>query len=179
VEKVEVPLAPDLGTVVGQVVDANTGQPVTDARIEVASGAPHVLMSDRPEGRFASCPAAPGPLKLVITAEDYRSSTQVVLVKRGAQATVTVKLQPAAGKATGVVQGTVMDVKGEPVAAKVSIPTRGIKVKADGKGRFSLKLETGTFDVLISSKGAVTQRHKIKLRPGEEVILNVELFPVR
>ena len=50
-------------------------------------------------------------------------------------------------------------------------------VASRGKGQFKLRLLTGTFDVLISRKGYITQRKKIHLLPGEEVILDVELFP--
>ncbi len=179
VKRVEVPVEKprDEGVIVGQVVDALDGTPVRDARVFVASEPPITLMSDPSEGRFRSCPVPSGPMKLKVTADDHQPKTQVVLVKKGTEAKITVKLQPAKGKTVGSLRGTVRSVQGKPLAAKVRIPTRRIKQKAGADGSFALTLETGVFDVLISHKGYVTQRHKIKLRAGEEVILNVELFP--
>ena len=178
-ERVEVPVDKprDEGVIVGQVVDALDGTPVRDARVFVASEPPITLMSDPSEGRFRSCPVPSGPMKLKVTADDHQPKTQVVLVHKGAQAKITVKLQPAKGKTVGSLRGTVRSLQGKPLAAKVRVPTRRIKQKAGADGTFALTLETGVFDVLISHKGYATQRHKIKLRAGEEVILNVELFP--
>ena len=41
----------------------------------------------------------------------------------------------------------------------------------------TIRLATGVFDVIVTMPGYVTQRRKVKLKTGDIVILNVELYP--
>lgn len=53
-----------------------------------------------------------------------------------------------------------------------------MKIRAEkGSGAFSQTLPAGTYDVLISMPGFVTQRCKVTLSDGDVVILNIELEP--
>jgi len=177
IKRVEVPADENAGTIDGKVIDGVTGKPVQDARIVLGDADPFIVMSDRKEGRFKTPSLKPGPTKLTVSAEGYLPNVLVALVKKGKKVPFTVKLQPATGRTVGTLKGTVRNLKGEPLKAKITIPTRKVKARADEQGTFALQLETGLVDVLISHKGYLTQRHKIRLRPGEEVILNVELYP--
>jgi hypothetical protein len=134
-------------------------------------------MSDRKSGKFKTPGLLPGPTKLQVSAPGYLPNLLVALVKKGKTVPFVIKLQPASGRTTATLKGTVRSVKGVPLKAKITIPTRKVKSRADAGGNFVLVLRTGLVDVLITHRGYLTQRHKIKLRPGEEVILNVELFP--
>ena len=158
-------------------MDGVTGKPIEDARIVIGDADPYIVMSDRNGGKFKTPPLKPGPIKLQGSADGYLPNVQVALVKKGEKIAYVLKLQPATGTTYGTLKGTIRNVKGDPLAAKITIPTRKVKAKADADGNFSLQLKTGLVDVLITKKGYLTQRHKIRLRPGEEVILNVELFP--
>ncbi len=177
IERLEVPMATDAGYIDGRVVDGRTGKAIADARIVLGEVDPFIVMSDRVEGRFKTPPLTPGPVRMQVSADGYLPNVMVALVKKGKKVAFTVKLQPATGRTVGTLKGTVRNLKGVPLAAKITIPTRKATTKADAEGNFSMTLQTGLVDVLITKRGYLTQRHKIRLRPGEEVILNVELFP--
>lgn len=184
VERVEVPVAAPAPRsagcrITGRVVDAQTGEALGGAKVVVSGDPPGILLSDPEAGRFTTCPEDPGPLRLAVHREGYRSTTEVVLVREDqAETSVTIALHPSKGKTFGVLRGSVRALGGRAVPAVVSIPARGIKSRAKKKdGKFELKLVTGTFDVLFSLPGYVTQRQKVRLGAGDVVIMNVELYP--
>ncbi|MBN2494548.1 MAG: carboxypeptidase regulatory-like domain-containing protein [Deltaproteobacteria bacterium] len=178
-KRVEVP-APvkPMSRIKGVVLDANTDKPVPGAQIIIEGDAGPIYSSDAKDGQFVTCPAEPGPRKLTVSSEGYQTETQVVRVAEAAETPVTVKLQPVTGPTFGTLKGTIRAAGGGPLdRALIAIPTRKMKIRSSKTGAFSKKLHTGTFDVLISKPGYVTQRRKVKLSTGDVVILNVELYP--
>jgi len=172
--------APGAGRVRGQVLDAATGEPLGGARIVVGSRDPITFLSDSEQGGFATCPMAPGPVKLRVLRDGYQEDSQVVLVADAPETPVTIRLQVATGKTFGTLRGTVRTVAGTPLQALIAIPARNKKLRADkGTGKFEAQLGTGTFDVLVSMPGFVTQRRKVTLETGDVIILNLELDPTK
>jgi hypothetical protein len=168
------------GFIRGVILDQLTGKPVRGARIVIAPDQPIrvTMLSQSPDGRFSSCSLPAGPIKVLTAKQGFKTVETVILIKNGRTHTTKISLARTKGASFGVIRGMIRATNGKVLAAKVTIPTRGKSIVASrGKGHFKLRLLTGTFDVLISRKGYVTQRKKIHLLPGEEVILNVELFP--
>jgi hypothetical protein len=164
--------------VVGRVLDAASGKPIGGARVVMGGDEPAIFLSDPEEGRFYTCPMTPGPVKLSVYREGYQEESQVVLVTEKPETPVTIKLQATTAAAFGTIKGTVRAVTGLPLPALISIPARNINLRANrADGAFEQKLETGSFDVLISMPGYVTQRRKVKLEAGDVIIINVELYP--
>lgn len=180
VEKiVEVPVEGAAGvvpSVAGKVVDARTGAPLPGARVVLDGAARGIVITDPEDGSFGACAAKTGMVKVTAHLDGYASNEQAVVVQSG-PAEVVVKLEPSQGPTFGRLRGTVRSLTEGVLQATVSVPTRKLKLDVDERGRFEHELETGTFDVLISYKGHVTQRRKINLRAGEEIVLNVELYP--
>jgi len=178
-KRVEVPAAPKiLSRVVGLVLDANTGRPVSGAQVSISGNEATLYMTEGQKGQFTSCPGEPGPHKVQVRAEGYQTTTEVVMVSKKPESPLTIRMQPATGPTYGTLKGTVRAAGGGVLPALISIPTRKMKVKAKKKdGSFKLKLQTGKFDVLIYRRGYVTQRRKVKISAGDVVILNVELYP--
>ena len=178
-KRVEVPAKVQAGSrVVGLVLDASTEKPVPGAQVSLAGEEGILYMTDGQKGQFSTCPSKPGPRKVQVRAEGYQTTNEVVRVTEADQTQVTIRLQPATGPTFGTLKGSVRAAGGGPLKAKVSIPTRKKRVNTKAKdGAFSLKLQTGKFDVLISRRGYVTQRRKVVLKSGDVVILNVELYP--
>ena len=176
--KVEVEKKGPTGHIEGSVVDAKTKKPLGGVRVTVSGKGAGIFLTDPERGTFATCPSAPGPAKLDVSLEGYREESVPVLVKDAPQTPVTVELTRATGMTFGTLRGTVRSASGKPLPALVAIPARNVRTRAaKGTGKFEHKLQTGVFDVLISMPRYVTQRRKIKLRPGDLVILNVELAP--
>jgi len=186
VEKVEVPLgtsetkvtlAKTGSRIVGQVLDAQTDKPIGSARVVMGGEEPAIFLSDPEQGRFFTCPTVPGPVKISVHREGYREESQVVLVSDKPKTPVTIKLHPTTGATFGTLKGSVRSISGVPLRALISVPARKVKLRAQrADGKFDQKLATGSFDVLISMPGYVTQRRRVKLSAGDVVILNVELY---
>ncbi len=178
---VEVAKPQVLGRIVGRVVDAKTDQPLGNAVVSVTGKGAGRFVTDPEQGRFRTCLSEPGPAKLTVSLPGYREETQAVLIGDQPETPVTVSLTASTGKTYGTLKGSVRSAAGKPLPALISIPARKLRKRAKKRsGGFKLEqLETGTFDVLISMPRYVTQRRKIKLRPGDIVILNVELDPKR
>jgi len=185
VEKIRMPgagagakLAVQGSRVVGKVLDAETQEPIGDARVVMGGEEPATFLSDPEQGRFYTCPTVPGPVKITVNREGYREESQVVLVTGRPRTPVTIKLHATTGATYGMLKGTVRSVTGLALPALISIPARKVKMRAKrADGKFAKKLATGAIDVLISMPGYMTQRRKVKLDAGEVVILNVELYP--
>jgi hypothetical protein len=174
--KVAVPPPPQ-SRIVGTVVDAQTGKPLGGARVKVAGKEEATFVTEPERGQFTTCPADPGPVKVTVSMEGYKQETTAVLSTGKPTVPVTIKLARARGKTFGTLKGTIRSATGQPLRALISIPARRKKIRSKKKGKFELRLATGVFDVLISKPGYVTQRRKIKLKTGDIVILNVELYP--
>ena len=155
--------------VVGRVVDADTGKPIGSVRVVMGGKEPAIFLSDPEQGRFFTCPMSPGPVRLRVYRDGYREDSQVVLVSDRPETPVTIRMVRTGGVAHGTVKGTVRSVTGLTLPALISVPARNVSFRAQRNGSFSHRLETGSFDVLISMPGYVTQRRKVKLE--------VELYP--
>jgi uncharacterized membrane protein len=89
---------------------------------------------------------------------------------------VTFKLTSLGKDAVGELKGSLKDARsGVPVKGEVFIPLIQKKFQADGEGKFSASMKAGRYQVLISAKGYTTQKKEIEIRPGDVVILNVDL----
>ncbi|MBN8469299.1 carboxypeptidase regulatory-like domain-containing protein [Corallococcus exiguus] len=162
VREVRIQLGP--GAVLeGRVVEASSGEPVPDARVDVtASGEdadPGVAVSDA-EGRFLVRGLAPGRYDAKVTAPNHSPTRRTGLtVAQGERFPVELKLSR-----TGSVEGQVRDRRGAPVAAaRVSGVTafRGerdtnpLEVRTDADGRYRLDgLASGPLSLSASQEGS-------------------------
>jgi len=166
------------GRIVGHVVEAETGKPLGGAKVVIDGITPILLLTEPNRGQFITCQLAQGPRKLSVYLEGYREKSQVVLITDQPDIPVKIELQPAVGETYGTIKGTVRSVTGITLPALISIPARQANIRANkATGKFEQKFLTGTFDLMISMQGYVTQRRKGNLGAGDIVIMNVELEP--
>jgi len=77
-----------------------------------------------------------------------------------------------------VLKGSISDAHtGKPVRATVAIAGAKARVKVDDDGSFAVELKPGRYELVISSPRHVTQTKSVLLRPGDVVILNVDMTP--
>ncbi|NOJ92391.1 hypothetical protein HMI51_05490 [Corallococcus coralloides] len=147
----------------GRVVEASSGEPVPDARVDVTpsgeDGGPGVAVSDA-EGRFLVRGLAPGRYDAKVTALNHSPATRTGLtVAQGERFPVEFKLSR-----TGSVEGQVRDRSGAPVAAaRVSginvwpnerdAHPMELRTDADGRYRFD-GLATGNLSLSASHEGS-------------------------
>ena len=172
--------------VLGEVVDAETGVPVRDARASLADPAKlERLRFVRPErvadtgvtgggGWFELRKAPRGLLVLVVQHPDYLPEFVPVNTREQLPA---VKLHRG-----GTITGTVRDAKGAPmpgvrVVALSEDASDGAEVNADVRGRFEMKrLRPGSYRVVATSFGrAVEAAFQVPLGDGMVADVAVEL----
>ncbi|MEZ4271273.1 MAG: carboxypeptidase-like regulatory domain-containing protein [Myxococcota bacterium] len=175
----EVIKAPPTFVVTGTVVDNATLQPITDASVVLTGKDVSPLSVDPENGQFKSYPIATGNglLQILATAPGYKEGEATVpLGTEGEVKEVTLKLIAEGKIPLSILKGSLKDARsGKPVKGQIFIPALGKRIRTDKNGQFSANVKAGRYQVLVSSRGFSTQKKDIKLRPGDVVILNVDL----
>jgi hypothetical protein len=179
-ERAQVELAlrpePRFGAVELKLVDKLTQQPVTKVQVEIRGQ----KLSVSPEGTLRVADLPPGPLPLTVTAPGYRKAQEVVAVVAGQTEAVTVELVKVAGKLPARVSGLVRSRRGgTPLRAKLEIAAARIRTEAGPNGAFQFDIPAGTYRVVISAPGHLSQSKRFTVKEGGEAIFNIDLYPSR
>ncbi len=165
--------APTVGGLKVIVVDKRNNQPLPNAQVVVGdkelktNAAGQVQLGDLP----------PGPVSVKVTAPEFQSLEEAALVIAGKESEMTVPLAPAKRVGYATVSGKVRSTQGRSLVATLVIPTASVRTRTDAQGTFSLKLKPGTYRIIISANGHLTQTKSVTVRDGEQAIFNVDLFP--
>ena len=162
----------------GVVTDRVTGQPIPDASVQIGNAASPMAV-DRKTGEFKSwpLPVGQGLVEVRVDAPGYRGVKEMTPQGGdGEVRKVALQLDPANVPLTGEIRGKIANAKtGRKVSADVFVPALKIKVQSDKNGEFSVTVTPGEYDVIISAKGLVSQKKRLKVRPGDVLILNVDM----
>ncbi len=95
-EGVNVVLAPAVGSISGQVVDATTGQPISGVEITLTDGTEEksTLSASTPPGQFMISGLRRGAWSMTLAATGYQSHTVLVLLDDGEDTTISVTMVP-------------------------------------------------------------------------------------
>lgn len=93
---VNVSLSRGLGSIAGQVVDDDTGDPISGAEITVTNGVEekNSLSASTPPGEFLVTGLTTGAWSLTFTIDGYVSHTTLVLLDPGEDASISVRMSP-------------------------------------------------------------------------------------
>ena len=132
----------------GRVVDATTGQPVGDVRVELRSANRGTDRTTDSSGRFAFEFVTDGPHTLSASLEGYSPDTRQVMVQNG----VAPETELALGRGE-LVEVQVVDAgTGQPVEAFVALTGGGPATRAAG-GIYRFWLRPGTYAVRVVAQG--------------------------
>lgn len=176
IERVEV--SPPTGRISGRVVDAGTGQPLIDASVEILDTATSPMLVNSTSGAFSSFELPAGrPYKLRIVADGYEIGELAVIVDPGKVRDVRVALPRADREQKGEIRGIITGADGTPIQASIVISgvEQGRFMSDPSDGSFRFQVPVGEHTLAIGAEGHRTQRKKIRIRPGDEIILNVDL----
>ncbi|MCC6811210.1 MAG: carboxypeptidase regulatory-like domain-containing protein [Deltaproteobacteria bacterium] len=172
-------IAPATFTVRGTVRSAGGAALPIGATVSVGDGDVSALAVDPATGAYRSYPLACGAGLMQVRARAPGHAPSDKTVARGAVGevvTVDFALQPLDRPQTGELRGIVKDGRtGASLAAEIFVPSLGLKWISDDDGRFHRELPAGRHTVLVSAKGYLTQKKEIDVRPGDVVILNIDL----
>ncbi|MFH1807129.1 MAG: carboxypeptidase-like regulatory domain-containing protein [Pseudomonadota bacterium] len=171
-------VAPPTGRIQGTVVDVASRSPVVDAVVEVVGAESSPLTVNGADGTFVTFPlAANRPVKLKAVAAGYDVGEANAMVGADAVRTIEISLTKTGAAQFGEIRGNIKGADGGPLEASIVIT--GLKdgrFKTDkATGAFSFQVPVGDHSVAVGAAGYRTQKKKIRIRPGDVVILNVDL----
>ncbi|MCB9779001.1 MAG: OmpA family protein [Alphaproteobacteria bacterium] len=145
------------------VVDGEKGEPVAGATVEVVSG-PETARWNLSSGELMrSLP--PGEYVLSVSAEGYMPLSTSMSVPDAKSHSTRIRLQPAV---TGIVQVTVTDTDGGPVAGKGRLlapgSTREIELVVGPDGLARQEIPTGTWQLYLTADGYGVARRTVEVR---------------
>lgn len=122
----------------------------------------------------------PGPVEIKVTAKGFQDGNEAARVTAGRDSAVPIQLVEAQKKVPATITGLVRNTRGgAPIAADLEIPELKLKTRADDKGAFSMRVPGGTYSVIISAQGFITQQKSVTVKDGDQAIFNVDMFPGR
>lgn len=150
------PVAPPTGSIAGKVVDANTGRPLTGAKLRLTMAGQPVVTNATGDFVFRGLEA--GDHHISVEADDYASvtypETPSVRLRTGQSVNgLMIRLSPEA-----TITGMVTNASGQPVAASVSVMTAGrfnthVASLFSETGAFALRrLPAGSFIVCATAR---------------------------
>jgi hypothetical protein len=166
-------LPPAVGSVKIVVTDKRTNAPMPNVKVLV--GEAELRTDAAGLARLEKLP--PGPVLVKVSAEGFQSVEEAVVIVGGQEAALPVPLVLAKRVGYATVSGTVRSTQGRPLVATLAIPAAKVRTRTGTEGSFSLKLKPGTYRIIISAKGHLTQTKSVTVRDGEQAIFNVDLFP--
>jgi hypothetical protein len=171
------PLAPTTGSLRVTVVNAQNGVPLPGVRMMVGTAQVRTDLA----GRARVDGLAPGPVAVAVTVAGFRPAEEAALIVAGQDAELSVPLAPERKKGElSTLTGQVRSTRGgRPLVATLLIAQARVRTRTGAAGTFSVRVRGGTYRIVISARGHVSQTKTVTLRDGEQAIFNVDLFPRR
>ncbi len=163
------------GRLVGQVVDP-AGAPIPDAKILFPGAASNAILSDA-NGAFTSFRFPAGTVAVQVEVNGQVVHEATAEVKDGEDTSVTLQLQTAPAPATGIVQGSVTDTAGAPVAFTMRVSGQGVDepFTSTQDGRIALELFAGEYRGIISAPGFKDKNITFTVEGKGEITLREQL----
>ncbi|WP_342380150.1 carboxypeptidase regulatory-like domain-containing protein [Myxococcus stipitatus] len=167
-------LPPPTGGLKVSVVNASNAVPLPGVRVVVGSA---VVRTDlKGEAWVKDLP--PGPVSVVASSQGYRTAEEAAVIVAGMETALSVPLALERKGEPATLKGQVRSARGgKPVAATLLIPQAKVKARTDAQGAFTFQVRGGTYRIIISARGFLSQSKLVTLKEGEQAIFNVDLFP--
>jgi hypothetical protein len=149
------------------------GFPLSDARVELASGGASRPVPHDELQRYRLADIAPGELELRVGAERLATVTRRVRVEPGRTLVVDVQLSPAAR--SGQIRGLVRSFDGKGLKARIQLEPLGTSLSTDASGGFSVDVPPGRYAVVIDAPGHGRQTRRVEVGEDGVVIVNADL----
>lgn len=177
IQRVEIPASSARGHVVGQVVESESGAPVSGAVVHFEATSLSDVVSDD-QGAFRSAELGPGAQGMRVRAEGFREALCVaVLSASGGDVDARCELTPSTYY--GVLRGRVADRTGKPVVG-AHLALRGQReqlLTTQPDGSFGVdKLPVGAYEATITAEGYFAREARFSVERGSESAPTVSLL---
>lgn len=150
----------------GKVTDSETRLPIENATVESGSYSVKTDANGRYQLNVYSFNMSLATVNVEFSAEEYRSVTRSISVKRNMTPIVNVSLEP---DIRGTVQGVIIDYFTDKPVPGVTVSCEDVSVESDANGRYLIELEPGTRVVSYSKDKYLTSEESYTLE-AEQVI---------
>jgi hypothetical protein len=165
---------PAVGGLKITVVDKRDNHPLADAPVVVGGKE----MKTDAAGQVSVGNLPVGPVLVKVSAPEFQPVEEAAVVVPGKESEMSVPLLPVKRLGYATISGKVRSTKqGRAIGAILVIPSAKLRTRTDYQGAFSLKLKPGTYRIIISANGHLTQTKSVTVKDGEQAIFNVDLFP--
>jgi hypothetical protein len=162
-------LEPQRGEVRGRVT-APDGSPLSEAQVSIPAMPQTSSVVTDGEGQFVMTDLPPGPVELSVMAPGRERQTAEVVVRSGGVAEVTIQMDRALPP--GQIRGTVQVLRGTRPRAHVVIEPGNIELDTDSRGRFSVDVPPGEYDITVSAPDFVdAHEHVVVEQNGVTVVI--------
>jgi hypothetical protein len=176
----EVPAAPPAepapAVVRGRVVGAG-GEGLPGARVRITSRSGTVDLVTGGDGAFESGPLPPGPVTLAFSADGRRDAERAVELAVGRTQEIDQTLEPALP--AGQIRGVISAMRGDALSATIRVEPPGIEVTTDAEGAFQVDVPPGSYTIVVSAPGYLTQRRRMGVEQNGVTVLNADLMEER
>ena len=154
---------------------AADGGALLDLRVVIVRAEEHETVPVDPEGRFTFV-GAPGGITIEAEAAGYTAAKTPAMLSAGASTPLAISLErrlPA-----GQLRGLVRSLAGIPLDATIWIEPTRQELRAS-QGRFETDVAPGSYKLLISMPGYITQKRAVLVEDNGVTVLNVDLTEAR
>jgi hypothetical protein len=168
------PAPPPTGELHGRIIAADGG-PLNALSVVIVHAEEREQVPVDPEGHF-SFVGTPGGVTVEVEADGTTGAKEPATLIAGTKIALEISLQrrlPA-----GQLRGQVQSMAGIALDATIRIEPTGRELRAS-KGRFETDVAPGSYKVLISMPGYITQKRSIEVEENGVTVLNVDLKGAR
>ena len=166
---------PTTGSLRVRALDPSTHGPPPRAQVKMAGGV-YPLGDD---GTVSIADLRPGAFSVMVSAPGYLTALEAGVVVAGQETSVEIRVFQEKKAEPATLSGSIRSTRGKSLPASLEIPELELRTRAGAEGRFSLRVDAGTYRVIITAPGFIGQTKTVTLKPGDQVIFNVDLHPVR
>ncbi|WP_226526993.1 carboxypeptidase regulatory-like domain-containing protein [Metabacillus niabensis] len=184
VETLDFALSQEFAIMSGTVRDAASGQTIQDALVQVfriGTEIPIGSVFTDGNGDYFITGLEPREYRVVFTAENYSSEVFRIFLEPGESRVLDVDLEANPSVIRGQVTDAVTGLPIERAGIITVLNGSGVIIastETDQNGMYILpSLPPGTYDVIFSAEGYVTETRSIILSPNEILVLNIALDP--
>jgi len=168
---------PKTGSLAITLLDKVSKQPIAGATVKVRG----VEKQTSDQGTVTFDGLLPGPAPVEAAVPDYRPVSEVASIVALKSAEMPLELVKVRAAVLATITGLVRNRNGgKAVSAQLEIPEAKVKTRAAGStGAFTFRIPGGTYSLIISAPGFITQTKTVTVKDGDQAIYNVDLSPTR
>ncbi|MCF6137924.1 carboxypeptidase regulatory-like domain-containing protein [Pseudalkalibacillus berkeleyi] len=178
-------LTPNPGSIEGVITDQETGEPISDAVVQVLGGDESTLVTvlSQADGRYLVMDLGPGVYELASSHPDYGTKIAGAIVTSDERTTLNFELTPVTGSLSGIVTN---QVTGEAVSGAI-VQLRWLSPDGEllastitnNNGEYLFEgLTPAIYTVLAYGGGLGSDQASIQIFPNQTTVQNLGLFPL-